>query len=98
MDYERDRGPAMQDISFQTTTSIRSAGFLAILIRLALTAAAGVALLTMVLVGFFVVLPMMLVGGIASYLYLRRRIHLVRRRARNDVIDAEYTVIDRFDA
>jgi hypothetical protein len=38
---------------------------------------------------------MMVVGGIASYFYLRRRVHQAQQRSQSGVIDAEYTVIDR---
>jgi Flp pilus assembly protein TadB len=87
--------PIMDFTAFRTTTtSVHSGRLLATLIRLAALAAAGVALLAMALVGFFVVLPLMLVGGIASYFYLRRRLRQARQRSRNDVIDAEYTVIN----
>jgi hypothetical protein len=87
--------PIMDFTAFRTTTtSIHSGRPLATLIRLAVLAAAGVALLAMALVGFFVVLPLMLAGGIASYFYLRRRLRQAQQRSRNDVIDAEYTVID----
>jgi len=84
MDFTADR----------TTRSIHSGRFLATLIRLVLLAAAGIALLTVVLVGFFIVFPLMLAGGIASYFYLRRRVRRAQQRSGNDVIEAEYTVID----
>jgi cytochrome bd-type quinol oxidase subunit 2 len=58
-------------------------------------AAAGVALLAVMLIGFFVVLPLVLAGGIASYFYLRRRLRHAQRRSRDGAIDTEYTVIDR---
>ena len=48
-----------------------------------------------IFVPLFVVLPLLLLGGAASYFYLRRRMHRARRHAPDDVIDAEYTVIDR---
>ncbi|WP_134494684.1 hypothetical protein [Microvirga pakistanensis] len=80
-----------------TTTRPHSGRFLATLVRLAIMAAAGAILLALVLVGFLVVLPLMLVGGVASYFYLRRRVRQARRQQRPDVevIDAEYTIIDR---
>jgi cytochrome bd-type quinol oxidase subunit 2 len=64
------------------------------MIRLMVLAAAGVALLVVMLIGFFVVLPLVLAGGIASYFYLRRRLRQAPHRSRDGVIDAEYTVID----
>ncbi|PVE24207.1 hypothetical protein DC522_12075 [Microvirga sp. KLBC 81] len=79
---------------FRTTAPAYSGRLLATLIRLAVLTAAGAVLLALVLVGFFVVLPLMLAGGIASYFYLRRRVRRARQRARNDVIDAEYKVIE----
>jgi cytochrome bd-type quinol oxidase subunit 2 len=47
------------------------------------------------LIGFFIVLPLVLAGGIASYFYLRRRLRQAQHRPRDGVIDAEYTVIER---
>jgi hypothetical protein len=85
----------MHFIPFQTVPASRSGGLLTILIRLALLSAAGVALLTMVLVGFFVVLPVTLVGEFASYFYLRHRIRWARQHAHDGVIDVEYTIVDR---
>jgi hypothetical protein len=96
--YERDRnwGSIMDYIAFRDTTVPNYADrLLATIIRLAVLAAAGAVLLTLALVGFFVVLPLMLTGGIASYFYLRRRVRQAQQRSRNGVIDAEYTVIDR---
>ena len=48
-----------------------------------------------ILVGLFIVLPLLLLGGAASYFYLRRRMRSARRHTPDDVIDAEYTIIDR---
>jgi hypothetical protein len=75
----------------------RSRGLLPTVARVAIALAAGIALLAMTLVGLFIVLPLLLLGAAASYFYLRRRMRQVRpapRRAPDDVIDAEYTVID----
>jgi membrane protein implicated in regulation of membrane protease activity len=77
------------------TTNTPSGGFLSILVRMVAVAAAGVALLAMMLIGLFVVLPLLLAGGTALYFYLRRRVRRARNRPHDDVIDAEYTVIDR---
>ena len=77
------------------TTTIRSGGFLSILVRMLAVAAAGIALLAMMLIGLLVVLPLLLAGGTALYFYLRRRVQRARNRPQEDVIDAEYTVIDR---
>lgn len=85
----------MDYIAFRTTIGPKPADrLLAIVIRLAILAAAGAVLLTLVLVGFFVVLPLMAVGGIASYVYLRRRVRQAQQRSPSGVIDAEYTIID----
>jgi membrane protein implicated in regulation of membrane protease activity len=85
----------MDFISFRTsTTSSRPGGVLDIVIRLAVVLAVGAALVVMAFVGLFVVLPLMLVAGIASYFYLRRRVRQAQQRSRDEVIDAEYTIID----
>jgi Flp pilus assembly protein TadB len=56
---------------------------------------AGAVLLAVILVGLLVVLPIMLVGGIALSFYLRRRLRRAQRKQPQDgVIDAEYTVIE----
>ena len=78
-----------------TTTATPSGRLLATVIRLTVLIAAGVALLAVMLIGFFVLLPLVLAGGIASYFYLRRRLRQAQHRSRDGVIDAEYTVIDR---
>jgi hypothetical protein len=84
----------MDFTGFRTTTPACSGRLLATVIRFAVLTAAGVVLLALVLVGFFVVLPLMLAGGIASYFYLRRRVRQARQCSRDDVIDAEYTIIE----
>lgn len=84
----------MHFITFQSVPSSRSGGLLTTLLRLALLATAGIALLAVVLIGFFVVLPLVLVGRVASYFYLRRRMRQARQHAQDDVIDAEYTIIN----
>lgn len=96
--HERDRnwGSTMDYIAFRTTNGPKLTDqMLAFVIRLAFLAGAGAVLLAPVLLGFLVVLPLMVVGGIASYFYLRRRMRQAQRCARSGVIDAEYTVIDR---
>ena len=86
----------MDYIAFRTTTGPKPTdGLLALVIRLAVLAAAGAVLLTLILVGFFVVLPLMVIGGIASYFYLCRRVRQMQQRSRSRVIDGEYRVIDR---
>ncbi|PVE24124.1 hypothetical protein DC522_12605 [Microvirga sp. KLBC 81] len=66
------------------------------LIRLAVLTAAGLALLALILIGLLIVLPLVLVGGVALLFYVRRRLRQAqsRRHPRDGVIDAEYTVVD----
>ncbi len=78
-----------------TTTSPPSGRLLTAVLRVLIVTAAGVALMAVMLIGLFVVLPLVLAGGIASYFYLRRRLRQAQHRSRDSVIDAEYTVIDR---
>ncbi len=86
----------MDSATFRTTrTSPPSGRLLPTVIRLMVLTAAGVALMAVMLIGFFVVLPLVLAGGIASYFYLRRRLRQAQHRTRDGVIYAEYTVIDR---
>ncbi|MBJ6127477.1 hypothetical protein [Microvirga splendida] len=64
--------------------------------RLAGLLLAGAVLLAVILVGLFVVLPIMLVGSIALSFCLRRRLRRAQRGQPEDgVIDAEYTVVER---
>lgn len=66
--------------------------------------------LALALIGLVIAVPVMLIGGIVSYFYLRRRIRQAQEASRaemhradmyrsdaqrSDVIDAEYTVIDQ---
>ena len=86
----------MDSATFRTTrTSPPSGRLLPTVIRLMVLTAAGVALMAVMLIGFFVVLPLLLAGGVASYFYLRRRLRQAQHRSRDGVIYAEYTVIDR---
>ncbi|MFC1459314.1 hypothetical protein ACETIH_21935 [Microvirga arabica] len=63
--------------------------------RLAGLLLAGAVLLAVIFVGLFIVLLVMLIGGIALSFYLRRRLRQALRRQREDgVINAEYTVND----
>jgi uncharacterized membrane protein len=59
--------------------------------------AAAAALLIIALVGLIVVLPLVLLSGLAMYAYLRRKLRRERRKTNDDVIDAEYTVVERHD-
>jgi hypothetical protein len=65
------------------------------MVRLAGLLLAGVALLAITLVGLFVVLPLVLLVGIALHFYLRRRLRQARQRSWDGVIDAECTVVER---
>jgi len=65
------------------------------IMRLAGLFMAVAVLLAVMFVGLFVVMPFMLVGGIALSFYLRRRLRRAQRRPSEDgVIEAEYTVIE----
>ena len=63
--------------------------------RLAGLLLAGTALLAILVVGLFFVLPVMLLGGIALYYYLRRRLRQAQQRSWDGVINVEYTVVER---
>jgi len=71
------------------------------MIKLAIFVSAALALLAVTLIGLFIILPVMLAGGIALHFYLRRKLRQsqrsqARRGQHHDgVIDAEYTVIER---
>ncbi|MBB3021716.1 Flp pilus assembly protein TadB [Microvirga lupini] len=66
------------------------------MIRLAGLLLLAVALLAMMIVGLFLVLPVMLVGGLALSIYIRRQVRREQQRqSQEGVIDAEYTVIER---
>lgn len=65
------------------------------MIKCVLLILAAAALLTITLIRLFIVLRVMLVGGIALSSYLRRRLRQARRRQPQDgVINAEYIVIE----
>ena len=77
------------------TTTTRSGGLLSFLVRMVALAAAGFALLAIMLIGLFILLPLLLAGGTALYLYLRRRVRRAQSRQQDGVIDAEYTIVER---
>ncbi|MBQ0821411.1 hypothetical protein HPT29_011520 [Microvirga terrae] len=86
----------MDNTYFRTgTPGLRNGGVLSVLVRALAAAAAVFALLTIMLIGLFVLLPLLLAGGTALYLYLRRRARQNRGRPADGIIDAEYTIIDR---
>jgi hypothetical protein len=64
------------------------------MIRLTGLALAGAALLAIMLVGLFVVLPLVLLGGIALHFCLRRRLRQARRRSCDGAIDADHTLVE----
>ena len=68
--------------------------FWGVLLRLAMLISAALALLSITLVGSFVVLPLLIGGGIALHFYLRHRLRQARRRPADGVIEAEYTIVD----
>jgi Flp pilus assembly protein TadB len=85
----------MQMDDASRSTKIGSGPFGGTIIRLASLVLAGAALLAILVVGLFLVLPIMLIGGIALYFYLRRRLRQARQRSWDGVIDAECTVVER---
>lgn len=66
------------------------------MIKCVLLILAAAALLAIMLIGLFIGLPVMVVGGIALSFYLRRRLRQTqqRRQRRDGVINAEYIVIE----
>jgi len=67
-------------------------------IKLALLVLIAIAVLALAFTTLLVVFPLALVGGIVLHFYLRRKIRQAQqtqRRFSHDVIEAEYTVIDR---
>jgi uncharacterized membrane protein len=71
--------------------------FWSIMLKLALLTALVLAILLVAFAMFLVVLPVVLLGGLALHLYLRRKLRHMRRQASSGrvVIDAEYTVIEK---
>ena len=66
------------------------------MIKLAVLITAVAVLLAITLIGLFVVLPLLLVAGIALHVYLRYRLrHVQRPQPKDGVIDAEYRVVER---
>ncbi|WP_243373888.1 hypothetical protein [Microvirga solisilvae] len=65
------------------------------LLRLAMGIMTAAVLLVVAFFSLIVVLPLMLLGGLAFYAYLRRKRATMRPRADDGIIDAEYTVIER---
>ena len=70
--------------------------FWSVMLKLALPTAFILTLLAAFAM-FLVVLPFVLLGGLALHLYLRRKLRHMRRQASSGrvVIDAEYTVIEK---
>jgi hypothetical protein len=92
----------MVHADFRTgSTSTRSTGVLPIIIRALAVIAGGFAVLATLLIGLFVVFPLMLAGGTALYFYLRRRVRHAQPypraepRPEGDAIEVDYTVIER---
>lgn len=68
-----------------------------VIAKLMMGLAAAAALLVIALVGLIVVLPLALLSGLAMYAHLRRRLRTEKRKTDYDVIDAEYTIVERRD-
>lgn len=80
---------------FRTRTiTTRSGGVLSFLVKMLAVAVAGIALLAMMLIGIFVVFPLLLAGGTALYFYARRRVRRAQPPPQDGVIDAEYTIVE----
>ena len=71
--------------------------FWSIMLKLALLTALVLTILLVAFAMFLVVLPFVLLGGLALHLYLRHKLRHVRRQtsSRLDVIDGDYTVIEK---
>jgi hypothetical protein len=71
--------------------------FWSIMLKLALLTALVLAILLVAFAMFLVVLPFVLLSALALHLYLRRKLRHVRRQtsSRLDVIDGDYTVIEK---
>jgi len=71
------------------------------MVRVLALVAGGIALLAMFLVGLFIIVPLILAGGVALYFYIRRQIRRTQShsgaqpRSKDDVIEVDYTVIER---
>ena len=67
------------------------------MLKVTLLAALVLTILLVAFATFLVVLPFALVGGLALHLYLRHKLRHVRRQtsSRLDVIDGDYTVIEK---
>jgi hypothetical protein len=66
------------------------------LLKLAVLACAGLALLALIFVAFVIVLPLMVAAGVGLTLFLRRRLRWARRRPdpADGIIDAEYKIVE----
>ncbi|HZH52365.1 MAG TPA: hypothetical protein VEZ16_10860 [Microvirga sp.] len=64
-------------------------------IRTILLVLLGLALMAFAFFTLAILLPIALVVGIALHFYLRRRLRQARKHGQNDVIEVEYTVVER---
>ena len=72
-------------------------------LRAAVALALGIAILFVAFTAFIVVLPLMLAGGLALHLYVRRKLRAARNAAprhphapgRPVIIEGEYTVVEK---
>jgi Flp pilus assembly protein TadB len=74
---------------------IRSRYFWHAMARFAMLLAAALAMLAIAFTALIVVLPLALIGGIGLHFYLRRRLRRRSWGSSGQVIETEYTVIDR---
>src|SRR5690348_12034107 len=78
--------------------TLPAGGFWRTALRLAILSAAAVAVLALALTTVMIVLPILLIGGVVLHYYLRRKFRLFSPRARargeDNVIDAEYRVVE----
>lgn len=82
---------------------LRSQRFWGLTFRLALLISLGLAVLLVAFTAMFILLPIALIGGLGTHLYLRRKVrqaqarHTAQRQPSSSdlVIDAEYTVVER---
>lgn len=74
-------------------------GPLSALVRFTLGIVAAAVLLAAALVGLVVILPLMILGGIVFYVYIRRKLRQAQKQhqANDGIIDAEYTIVERRD-
>lgn len=83
----------MRTILTELARFARTSGALNAGLRLAVLAAFAIAVLVAAFTAFFVLLPLAVLAGLALRFYLKRKIR--RPAPAADVIEVEYTVIER---